>query len=115
MKKLIVSSSCIVAICLIISFGVLPSIKGSTTEKENSSTIEKENSSDTISSSSVTSYIVKTFDGSIAVFENGKDTPFKVTSVPINSLPYADQEILKNGIIVNGKNELKDLLEDYCS
>ena len=106
MKKLIIISSCIVLMCFIVSFGVLPTIKS----HSNESIPESQSSS-----SSSLSYVVKDFNGNIAVFENGKNSPFKITDVPINSLPYADREILRKGIAVTSKSELNRILEDYCS
>lgn len=91
--------------CFIVSFGVLPTIKNHSNET----------SSESQSPNSSLSYVVKDFNGNIAVFENGQNSPFKITDVPINSLPYADREILKKGIAVNSKNELNRILEDYCS
>ena len=107
MKKLIIISSCIVVLCLIVSFGVLPSIKNISNENN-----VQEN--DTSSSVNLT-YVVKSFNGNIAVFDGIHETPFRITDVPVNSLPYTDQEILKKGIAVSSKTELTKILEDYCS
>lgn len=104
MKKLITISGLIVVICLITSFLILPNIKSASTNDATSSIV----------SSSLT-YVIKNFNGSVAVFEEGNDKPFKITGVSVNTLPYADQEVLKNGIIVNSQSELTRLLEDYCS
>lgn len=107
MKKLIITSICIITLCFIVSFAVLPTIKG----KDTSDNIKNNTTLSSINSS----YIVKSFNGNVAVFECDDCRPFKITDVPINSLPYTDQEMLKKGIAVNSKNELNKLLEDYCS
>lgn len=61
------------------------------------------------------SYIVKDFNGNIAVFESDVEKPFKITDVNINTLPKVDQERLREGIYVTEQNELNSLLEDLCS
>ena len=105
MKKLIITTCCIVTTCIITSFVVLPTIKSSSDSNTESAS----------NTSSSLIYIVKNFNGNIAVYESGQDIPFKVTDVPVNSLSYTDQEIIKSGILVNSKTELVKILEDYCS
>ncbi len=62
------------------------------------------------------SYIVKDFNGNIAVFtKNATSRPFKITDVYTKRLPMKDQLILKKGIEVETQNELNLLLEDLCS
>ena len=107
MKKLIITSSCIVVLCLIVSFGVLPSIKNISNKDD----IQESNTSSSVN----LTYVVKSFNGNIAVFDGVHDTPFRIMDVPVNSLPYTDQEILKKGIAVSSKTELTKILEDYCS
>lgn len=72
------------------------------------------NYSPDISSEKVT-YVVKEYNGKVAVFEKGKDRPFKVTEVNTSDLPQADKEILKNGIETDSQKKLSTILEDYCS
>ena len=104
MKKLIISTCCFVVACLIFSFGILPNL----VRAQVSDTPAPE------PRSSLT-YVVKNFNGNIAVFEEGAAEPFKITDVPINTLPYNDQNNLEKGIIVSSKEELNSLLEDLCS
>ena len=61
------------------------------------------------------SYLVKEYEGKIAVFEENAASPFRVTSVALRDLPENDKILLKEGIKVTSLEELNDLLEDYCS
>ena len=60
-------------------------------------------------------YMVKEYKGKIAVFEDGQNKPFRITDIAIKDLPKADKEFLEKGISVSGKEELNQILEDYCS
>lgn len=60
-------------------------------------------------------YYVKEYKGNIAVFEESKEKPFRITNIAVDELPAEDQKLLKQGIEVSGKEELNDLIEDYCS
>lgn len=60
-------------------------------------------------------FIIKEYNGSVAVFENGQDLPFKTTETMVADLPTADRELLKKGIGVGSPEELSRILEDYCS
>ena len=104
MKKLIISTICFVAACMIFSFGILPNLNKA----------QASDTSEPKSSSSLT-YIVKNFNGNVAVFETGSSTPFRVTEVQINTLPFEDQKNLEIGITVTSKEQLYSLLEDLCS
>ena len=106
MKKLIISTCCFVVACLIFSFGIMPNLVKAQVSDTPTPAPE--------SRSSLT-YVVKNFNGNIAVFESGAAEPFKITDVSINTLPYNDQNNLEKGISVNSKEELNSLLEDLCS
>jgi len=58
------------------------------------------------------SYIVKDFNGSVAVFEPENPTPVRVTGVYTSHLPKSDQKMLSSGIKVKTRSELNSLLED---
>lgn len=60
-------------------------------------------------------YLVKNYNGKIAVFEKGQNKPFKITSVNIDDLPDADKKILAKGIEAESQKQLSTILEDYCS
>ena len=60
-------------------------------------------------------YVIKEYNGKVAVFESGSQKPFRATCTDVSDLPIADREILKSGIRVNNQDELNSVLEDYCS
>ncbi len=60
-------------------------------------------------------YTIKDYKGNIAVFEQGKEAPFRNTGIIINELPPADRSLLEKGINVSNQEELNLVLEDYCS
>ena len=73
MRKFIIGSYCFVLLCVIISFVAIPVIN-------KNSTAFKKNEIETPNNNSL-SYIVKDFNGNIAVFEENSDTPYKITEV----------------------------------
>ena len=106
MKKILVSTGFFFGILMLVMNFYLISNKNNSNE-----TVD-------ISKPSVNSitYIVKEFNGNVAVFtKNSKEKPFKITTVCTNHLPKKDQEILKTGIEVTSQGELNSLLEDLCS
>lgn len=60
-------------------------------------------------------YLVKNYNGKIAVFEKGQTKPFKITSVNIDDLPDVDKKLLERGIETDSQKKLLSILEDYCS
>lgn len=66
------------------------------------------------SSSPPALYIVTEKSGRIAVknTENGKTI---LTDTPVSTLTESDRRLLRNGIELRTKNELRRVLEDYCS
>lgn len=60
-------------------------------------------------------YIVREYDGMVAVFYNGQDKPFKITDRYVSALPQQDINDLKQGIEVDDEKKLRKLLEDLCS
>ena len=53
--------------------------------------------------------------GRLAVFEAQEDSPRLVFDVYVNTLPEYDQEILQEGVSVEGEDALTKLIEDYIS
>lgn len=60
-------------------------------------------------------YVVREYDGMVAVFEKGNSTPLSVTDTYVSSLPEGDRTGLKEGMEVNSEDKLRRLLEDLCS
>ena len=70
---------------------------------------------DSSSSHSERSYILKAYEGKLAVFQSGADNPYRITDVRISSLPVMDQQALQEGIEAKNEKELSQLLNDFCS
>lgn len=60
-------------------------------------------------------YVVKEYNGNIAVFEENCDIPFKITDVRLSDFPDEDKKLLNKGIEASSSQELNCILEDYCS
>ena len=69
----------------------------------------------TVSAGKQAVYLVKTYNGKIGIFRAETDKPFRVLDVNVNSLPKADQELLRSGISVQSSEELQTIIEDYVS
>ena len=58
-------------------------------------------------------YIVKEFEGNVAVFRYGNDTPVQILDCIIKDLPPDAVKALATGIEVNSINELQKIIEAY--
>lgn len=58
-------------------------------------------------------YILKEFNGLLAIFKTGNNKPIEILDVPLNSLPERDIEKIKNGITANTFSEIITIAEDY--
>ena len=106
MRKFIIGSYCFVLLCVATSLITIPVINQKSTDFNNTQ-VDTPNIS--------LSYIVKDFNGNVAVYEANASVPFRVTEVSISTLPKVDQERLQEGIAVANQTELNTLLEDLCS
>lgn len=61
------------------------------------------------------SYVIGVYQEKIAVYAQGDSVPIEVYDVYLSTLPESDIEILKEGLVVKGKKELRRLIEDYTS
>lgn len=60
-------------------------------------------------------YILREFDGVVALFAPGREEPFELTDILVSSLPYADQVSLRQGLVLRGEEALRQTLEDFGS
>lgn len=58
-------------------------------------------------------YMLKDYNGRLAVYQPGGDSPIKIYEVYTYLLPETDTESLRAGILVNNEQELDRLLEDF--
>lgn len=108
MKKMILITAVLVIICsaLSVSFFALSAMKEPCEETE----VLKE---ETPAEKKI--YIVKSYKGLVAVFEQGYDLPVRITETPVDTLPELDIMRLSQGISAEGKEELEKILRDFCS
>jgi hypothetical protein len=59
--------------------------------------------------------LLGSYNGYIALWNQGERQPVKVFPYQVASLPPADQAALKRGIIIEEKSELQEILQDYLS
>ena len=68
-----------------------------------------------VASTGEVSGVISEYGGCIAVFSPGAELPYMVTEVPVSGLREADRELVQQGILVSGNDELLSLLEDLSS
>lgn len=68
-----------------------------------------------IAAASKPGYCLRDWQGYIAVFEDGRQTPKTVTDIPTETLNNVDREKLRTGIEAGTREELLSLLEDLSS
>ncbi|MBO5066191.1 MAG: hypothetical protein J6D06_08775 [Clostridia bacterium] len=67
-----------------------------------------------ITSETQMNYVLKDYNGRIALFYENQEKPLQIYNVFTDSLPYNDAKLLEKGITVKS-NELNDVLSDYIS
>ncbi len=60
-------------------------------------------------------YLLKEYDGKLAVFLNGEETPFRLLDGSTAFLPENDKEALEEGIFIPDEESLKKRIEDFTS
>jgi len=60
-------------------------------------------------------YILKEYDGRVALYKINKEEPIEVFDVYTDSLPYDDYLLIKNGIKIKSEAELQKIIEEYIS
>ncbi len=60
-------------------------------------------------------YLLRTYEGKLAVFTTDLVEPNMVFDVYVRTLPATDQKALENGVRVETYEELTALIEDYIS
>lgn len=116
MKKMIAVTGCFVIFCLMINSLLIPSLPSVNAENTPQATqINSAKESPESSTPPEQFYMLKTYNGKLAVYSSDSDTPIEITDASVAKLPKSDQQALKEGIKVDTKKELDRLLEDFCS
>ena len=58
-------------------------------------------------------YMVKEYDGMVAVFRGGSNLPDEILDCPLDSLPPEEIQRVKEGIPVSSEQELQKLIEAF--
>lgn len=106
MRKILLISAAAVLVCAIISITVSSLAVGENqypTEALPSAYEEKQ------------IYILKEYKGLVAVFKEEGELPIKITQTRVDTLPPYDIERLKEGIKIEGEENLQKILMDFCS
>ncbi len=72
-------------------------------------------SNQSVAPSRTVKYMLREYQGRLAVFTGENKEPDMVFDVYIHYLPEADRELLKQGIAVENYEQLTKLIEDYIS
>ena len=59
--------------------------------------------------------ILGCWKGYVAIFPEESGEPLQIFPCKVESLPEADQQSLKDGILIRNERDLNRLLEDYLS
>lgn len=102
MKKLLLITGAILAVYLVMTAMVTGDAQAPETVTAGSAV-----------ESSESGYMITSVDGMVAVIKDGE--LFMSTDTAVASLPKTDRNKITQGIWVNSKEELKSLLEDFCS
>ena len=65
--------------------------------------------------SKIDKYIVKEYKGRIGLFYNEETEPREIYDADVSTLPEKDQEELRKGIVIEDKNSVHKIIEDYGS
>lgn len=60
-------------------------------------------------------FVMSSEHGRLVVYRKGEQEPFMTTDTFTYSLPKTDKRQLEQGIEIQGEEELRKTLEDYCS
>lgn len=60
-------------------------------------------------------YVLRSYNGRLAIFQNGSESPEMIFDVYTRLLPQADRERLESGISAPDYETLARLIEDYTS
>lgn len=116
MKKLVTVTGCFMLLCIVITSVILPSMPRTNAMENNidadANSVVQDNSS---ADEEEKVFIIKEYNGKVAVFEGQNENPLFVSDVFVSNLPEADKELLESGIEVKTEKQLNRLIEDYCS
>lgn len=60
-------------------------------------------------------YILKEYNGTLALFRENSEKPYRILDADLTTLTDYDKELLQNGIKVDTEKEVNALIEDFTS
>lgn len=60
-------------------------------------------------------FILKSEKNHLVVYKKGESSPYISTDTLVSALPQSDIMQLEKGIEINGREQLRKAMEDYCS
>ena len=105
MKKLVLITGIILMVCLFTSVYASPA---ATVGTDVTSAEENKGNENEV-------FVLKSENNRIVVYRFGENTPYLTTDTLVSTLPKGDIMLLEKGIEVKGEENLKKLLEDFCS
>lgn len=60
-------------------------------------------------------YVLKAYNGELAVFRENSEKPYRMLGVDISTFSDYDRQLLSEGILADSQQELNSLIEDYTS
>ena len=101
--------ACTAAVC---AWAALGGITGQAPERENTAAAYSYVPSCSLAEAE---YVLREYDGCVAVFAAGEKKPVTLTDIEVRSLRRADRELLSAGLPCAGREEVLALLEDLGS
>ena len=112
----ILKKSKYIILSLVIIVAVFITVKFKTSRDEPSDNLVKKSLNITTSQPvEEYKYILKDFQGKLAVFEKNKKDPEMIFDVLIDSLPEVDVIELQQGLKIKDEQELNERIEDFVS
>lgn len=109
-KKLRTAFACVMIYFL--SFGAAAGVMG--TDNEERELVKAEMvTAETVSIQP--DYLIKEYNGVVAVFLDGESMPLIQTDIPVNGLRQTDRELIEQGISLESYTDVLYLLEDFGS
>lgn len=101
LKKTFIAACCSVAICLVVTLWVVPTIKATETTPAPAS------------ESALPLYMAGEYEGHVAFYRYGEIKPFEILESKVEKLTDADRAMLQEGIPIASEEALRELREDY--
>lgn len=111
MKRLVILTGVIIYILFAVSAFIAIASEEKTVDAQVVDATERETASETTEES----YIVRTEKGFIVVADNKNKEVLWKTDTLVSMLPKEDINRLKKGITARNREELRSILEDFCS